>query len=183
MFRRELTDPSAALGAAFYAVVFLIGAFVLARALRLALSRLERSPEEGLVDRTAIVFMSQLAQAAIYVIAAILYAHLVPALRALGTAMLAGVSVASIVVGLAAQSTLGNLIAGLGLLLYRPFRVGDRLQLTVPGGGETAVVEALTLGYTFLRTPDRRRVVVPNSLMASQVTIHLPPEEISRRAG
>ena len=85
---------------------------------------------------------------------------------------------ASVVIGLAAQSTLGNLIAGLGLLLYRPFRVGDRLQMTLPEGAETAVVEALTLGNTFLRTHDERRVVVPNSLMASQVTIHLPPQDV-----
>jgi len=53
--------------------------------------------------------------------AAILCAHLVPVLRALGTAMLAGASVASIVLGLAAQNTLGNLIAGVALLLYDPF--------------------------------------------------------------
>ncbi len=47
----------------------------------------------------------------------------------------------------------------------------------LPGGDESAVVEGLTLGYTFLRTEDARRVVVPNSLMASQVTIHLPATE------
>ncbi len=49
------------------------------------------------------------------------------------------------------------------------------------GGDETAVVEALTLGCTFLRTEDARRVVVPNSLMASQVTIHLPATEHPKR--
>jgi small-conductance mechanosensitive channel len=68
--------------------------------------------------------------------------------------------------------------AGLGLLLYQPFRVGDRLQMNLPRGSEAAVVEALTLGYTFLRTHDERRVVVPNSLMASQLTVHLPPADI-----
>ena len=119
---------------------------------------------------------TQLLQAAVYVAAGILYAHLIPELRTLGTAMLAGASVASIVLGLAAQSTLGNLIAGLALLLYRPFRVGDRLQMNTPGGMVTAVVETLTLGYTFLRTPDGRRVVVPNSLMAGQVTVQLPQD-------
>jgi small-conductance mechanosensitive channel len=183
VFRRELADPSTPLGAAFYACLFLMVAFSLTRTLRLAVSRLEQSTEAGFVDRTAIGFMTQFAQAAVYVIAGILYAHLVPALRALGTAMLAGASVASIVVGLAAQSTLGNLIAGLGLLLYRPFRVGDRLQLNLPGGAETAVVEALTLGYTFLRAENQRQFVVPNSLMASQMTIHQPPEGANHGSG
>ena len=153
------------------------GAFLLARALRLALSRLQDSPESGFVDRTAAGFLIRLAQAAVYIFAAILYAHLVPALRNLGTAMLAGASVASVVVGLAAQSTLGNLISGVGLLLYRPFKVGDELEMNLPGGFASAVVENLTLGYTFLRTSDQRRVVVPNSLMASQVTVRLPQKD------
>ncbi len=73
-----------------------------------------------------------------------------PSLRSLETALLTGASVASIVVGLAAQNTLGSLIAGVSLLLYRPFEVGDRAQIAAPTGVETGVVERLTLGYTIL---------------------------------
>ena len=80
---------------------------------------------------------------------------------------------ASIVLGLAAQSTLGNLISGMTLLLYRPFQVGDRVQVAAPTGLETGVVEVITLGYTILRTGDNRRIVVPNSAMANQVTVNL----------
>ena len=78
------------------------------------------------VDRTGIQFVTQLSQALIYLGATVLYAHLVPVLPQLGTALLTGVSVASVVIGLAAQNTLGNVIAGFSLLLYRPFRIGDR---------------------------------------------------------
>jgi small conductance mechanosensitive channel len=81
------------------------------------------------------------------------------------------------VLGLAAQNTLGNLIAGISLLLYRPFKVGDRLQVTAPTGLETGVVESLNLGYTVLKTDDNRRVVVPNSAIASQTTINLTCED------
>jgi small-conductance mechanosensitive channel len=83
------------------------------------------------------------------------------------------VGVASVVLGLAAQNTLGNLVAGISLLLYRPFNLGDRMQVAAPSGLETGVVESLNLGYTVLLTPDNRRVVIPNSLMASQTSIHL----------
>jgi len=58
-------------------------------------------------------------------------------------------------------------------LLYRPFNLGDRLQVTAPSGLETGVVESLNLGYTVLRTLDNRRVVIPNSVMASQTSINL----------
>ena len=57
-----------------------------------------------------------------------------------GTALLAGVSVASIVVGLAAQNTLSNLVAGFSLLLYRPFHIGDRVQLGTPRGASIGTV-------------------------------------------
>ena len=70
----------------------------------------------------------------------------------------------------------GNLIAGISLLLYRPFNVGDRLQITAPTGLETGLVESLGLGYTVLKTDDNRRVVVPNSVMASQTMVNLTGE-------
>lgn len=71
--------------------------------------------------------------------------------RALGISLLTGVIVASVVIGLAAQNTLGNLIAGVSLLLYRQFQLGDVAQVTAPTGLETGTVERLTLGYTTLR--------------------------------
>jgi small conductance mechanosensitive channel len=50
--------------------------------------------------------------------------------------------------------TLGNLVAGISLLLYRPFKLGDRLQVLAPTGVETGTVENLTRGYTLLKTDD-----------------------------
>ena len=168
-----LANPAEPLGAVVYGVVFALLAWLFGRALRLAVHRLLARDSHGRLDRTAVSFLAQLAQIGVWVFAFISYTHLVPSLASLGNAWLAGVSVISVVVGLAAQNTLGNLVAGISLLLYRPFKVGDRLQVPAPGGLETGVVESLDLGYTVLRTDDRRRVVVPNSLMASQTTINL----------
>jgi small-conductance mechanosensitive channel len=125
------------------------------------------------VDPTAIMFLRPLGQIVLWVILLVGYAHVIPSLRSLGTAMLAGASVISIVLGVAAQSTLGNLIAGIAILLYRPFRVGDRMQVTAPTGMEVGVVESVTLGYTVLQTYDNRRIVLPNSVASNQTTINL----------
>jgi small-conductance mechanosensitive channel len=172
-----IANPAEPLGAVLYALVFALVAWLIGRALRLAVRRMLARDNHGYVDRTAVNFLAQLAQIGVWLFAFISYAHLVPALASLGTAWLAGVSVISVVVGLAAQNTLGNLIAGISLLLYRPFKVGDRLQVTAPGGVETGVVESLNLGYTVLRTDDRRRIVVPNSVMASQTTIDVTEQQ------
>ena len=167
ILRGEFVDPDTLFGAIFYALLFLFVAWLGARSLRLVLVRLE----EGLLDRTTARFLLRISLTLNWVLAFILYAHVIPELRSLGTALLTGVSVASIVIGIAAQSTLGNLVAGVSLLLYRPFRIGDSVQLTVPAGVQTGTVEDLNLGYTAIRTVDRQVIVVPNSVMASQAII------------
>jgi len=86
---------------------------------------------------------------------------------------LTGVSVVSVVLGLAAQNTLGNLVSGVALLLYRPFRVGDTIEVTAPKGHETGVVDSISLGFTILVTSDHRRVMVPNSAIMNQTTVNL----------
>ena len=163
--------PDSFIGAGVYLFIFIVLALLLSRLLRLAVhSALTR---QGHIDRTTISFLQQLGTAGIWVIMLILYAHLIPVLRAMGTALLAGASVATVVLGLAAQSTLGNLVAGIAITLYRPFRLGDALQVAAPTGTEIGTVVQISLGYTTLRTFDGRRVVLPNSVAASQIAINL----------
>ncbi|HEY4448321.1 MAG TPA: mechanosensitive ion channel family protein, partial [Steroidobacteraceae bacterium] len=163
--------PDTFVGAVFYLLFFLLLAVLLSRLLRLTVrdAVLRRTH----LDRTTMIFLQQVGVAAIWLVMFILYAHLIPVLRSLGTALLTGASIASVVIGLAAQSTLGNLVSGIAITLYRPFRLGERLQVTAPTGTEVGNVEMLSLGYTTLRTDDGRFVVLPNSVAASQVVINL----------
>jgi small-conductance mechanosensitive channel len=169
----DLASPGTIPGAFIYGLVTLFAAVVITRTLRMAALRLLERDRRGMLDRTVALFLIQFVQISIYLMALIFYAQLIPGLRSIGTALLAGVSVASIVIGLAAQNTLGNLVSGISLLLYRPFQVGDQLQINAPTGLETGHVESITLGYTILKTLDLRRIVVPNNAMISQVTIRL----------
>jgi small conductance mechanosensitive channel len=163
--------PDTLIGALAYLVIFICLAMILSRVLRSAVhAAMTRS---GHIDRTTLSFLQQMAGALIWVVMLILYAHLIPVLHSMGTALLAGASVASVVIGLAAQSTLGNLVAGVSITIYRPFRLGDTLQVAAPTGTEVGVVEMISLGYTTLRAPAGHLIVVPNSVAASQVTINL----------
>ncbi len=167
--RTDLLDPTHIVGAAVWGAVFFFIALLLAAGVR----RFARQMEGRLSDVTGLRFASAFVQVLVYVASFLLYAHLVPELRALGTALLTGVSVVSVVLGLAAQNTLGNLVAGVSLVLYRPIRVGDRVQLNSPKGVVTATVEQVSLGYTILRNVDGSEVIVPNSVMASSVVIRI----------
>ena len=73
---------------------------------------------------------------------------------------------------LGGPNTLGNLIAGISLLIYRPFHVGDIIQVTVGSTVEVGEVETVTLGYTVIQTSPNRRILVPNSSVISQTVIN-----------
>lgn len=82
----------------------------------------------------------------------------------IGTASFAAVlAAAGFAVGLAFQGTLSNFSAGIMLLVFRPFRVGD----VINAAGITAKVNEIALFTTVFDTPDNRRIIVPNSAIAS----------------
>jgi small-conductance mechanosensitive channel len=92
----------------------------------------------------------------------------IPQVRAVAGGLLASTAILGVIIGLASQQTLGNFIAGLLIATTQPVRIGDRVSYA----GETGVVEEIGLTYTFIRTVDRRRLVVPNSKLASDPIIN-----------
>ncbi|MEQ9451605.1 MAG: mechanosensitive ion channel family protein [Pseudomonadales bacterium] len=169
----KLLSPDHPLGAILFFILFVIIASILTRLFTRFMRHLLERGEDTVVDRMGALFGIQLGKLFIWLVAMMFYAHLVPSLDRLGTALLAGVSIVSIVIGMAAQSTLGNLISGISLLLYRPFNIGDRLQVNTPNGMEVGTVESVTLGYTVLCTFDNRRIVMANSVISTQVMVNL----------
>ncbi len=75
------------------------------------------------------------------------------------TSLIAVLGAAGLAIGLAMQGTLSNVAAGVMLLIFRPFKVGDFID----AGGQTGTVDALTLFVTELNTPDNVHIIVPNS--------------------
>jgi small-conductance mechanosensitive channel len=87
----------------------------------------------------------------------------IPQVRAVAGAILASGAVIGVIIGFAAQRTLGNFIAGLLIAVSQPVRLGDRVTYE----GEDGVVEEIGLTYTFIRTRDDARLVVPNDKLVS----------------
>jgi small-conductance mechanosensitive channel len=87
----------------------------------------------------------------------------VPPVRAVAGAVLGSAAVVGLVVGLAAQSTLANFIAGLLIALTQPLRIGDRVEID----GESGIVEEIALTYTTIRLDDGTRLVTPNAKLAA----------------
>jgi small-conductance mechanosensitive channel len=87
----------------------------------------------------------------------------IPQVRAVATGILASSAVVGIIIGFAAQRTIGNFIAGLLIAIAQPIRLGDYVETE----GFTGVVEEIGLTYTFIRVDDNNRLVVPNEKIAS----------------
>jgi small conductance mechanosensitive channel len=95
-----------------------------------------------------------------------------------------GGAVTAVVLGLAAQQTLGNLFAGLVLLSTRPFRVGDRVRLVggALAGQQEGIVSSLGLFYTTL-IGGADRILVPNAMVLNLAVVPLrEPERVELRA-
>jgi small-conductance mechanosensitive channel len=141
------------------AVGAIVATLLLAKLVDLRLSRRQLAPEAATryrVLRRSIVA----AIVAFGVLSALL---VIPPVRAIAGGILASGAVVAIVVGFAAQQTLSNFISGLLIAFSQPLRLGDRVTV----GGEEGVVEEIGLTYTFIRTRDQARLVIPNSKLAS----------------
>jgi small conductance mechanosensitive channel len=82
--------------------------------------------------------------------------------------LLAALGAAGLAIGLALQGSLSNLAAGVLLMVFRPFRVGDGVQ----AAGVSGTVQRVTLMHTILHTPDHCEVVVPNARIAAEAIVN-----------
>ena len=89
------------------------------------------------------------------------------AVKRVATGILASSAVLGLVVGFAARQTLANAVAGILLAITQPIRIGDLVTFE----GATGSVEDIRLTYTYVRTDDGTRVVIPNERLA-QNTVH-----------
>ena len=88
----------------------------------------------------------------------------IPQVRAVAGGLLASSAVLALVIGFASQRTIGNFVAGILIAISQPLRIGDEVEVQ----GARGVVEEIGLSYTWIRTRDNDRLVVPNERLASE---------------
>jgi len=140
-------------------VVILLVAWILAGwVARIIRSRGEKAKR---VDTTLALFFSNLARWAILVLGLITAIGVVGIPTASFAALIAA---AGLAIGLALQGSLGNFASGVMLLIFRPFKVGDYVEV----GGTSGTVMEIQLFATIIDTPDNRRMIVPNGEVFGQ---------------
>lgn len=150
-------------------LIFIIGKW-LARKIADLFSRLMTKNN---VDVAVIGFVTNLSYYALLVVV------IIAALGNLGvntTSFLAIVGAAGLAVGLALKDSLSNFAAGVMLIMFRPFTVGD----VVSTAGVTAKVEKITIFNTLFCTPDNQLVIVPNNKIISDIITNINAKDTRR---
>lgn len=136
--------------------IFIIGRWVARWLSRL----LEKGMQKAGTDHTLIVFLRNI----VYV--GLLIFVIIAAVGQLGvqtTSFLAVLGAAGLAVGLALQGSLANLAAGVLIIIFRPFKLGDFIE----AGGIAGTVKAISIFTTTLHTPDNKVIIVPNAQVNS----------------
>jgi len=140
---------------------------------RLLDSYFKRANSKLHIDATSFRMFRHIIVALIYFMGIVVVIFSIPSLRSLSVALFTGAGIAGIVIGLAAQNTLSNIIAGLSLAIFQPFRVGDRLNIM----NEYGKVADLNLRHTVIITWDNRRLIIPNSRSNNEAIINWTIED------
>ncbi|MEU6823245.1 mechanosensitive ion channel domain-containing protein [Streptomyces atriruber] len=125
---------------------------------------MHRDPARVRRVRTQVTLIQRVVTAIVGVVAAAAMLLTFPAMQAAGASLLASAGVLGIVAGVAAQSTLGNLFAGLQIAFGDMVRLGD----TVVVDGEWGTIDEITLTFLTVRTWDERRITMPVSYFTSK---------------
>lgn len=163
-----------------YAVILFI-AFLFTLWVRRLINRFVNASSIHLkVDPTKYSFIKNAASLIIFSLAVFLVIYSVPELRSLGTTLLASAGIATAVLAFASQAALSNIVSGVFIVIFKPFRVDDLIRLD---GDRAGVVEDITLRHTVIRDFQNQRIIVPNAVISDQTIInaHIGDERIKRQ--
>ena len=140
-------------------------AFGINRLFRRAIALRQREPHG---DTTTFQFLGNISTALIVLIGIMIAVYSIPSLKAAAGTILAGAGVLAVAVGFASQAALSNIISGIFVVVFKPFRINDRVKFRELEG----IVEDITLRHTVIRNFENRRIIVPNSIISDEVIVN-----------
>ena len=145
-------------------------AFLVARIMRWLINQAYKRESRLIkVDPTTYKFAKNAIAFIIWLIAIAVIAMMIPQLKALAVALFAGAGILFAIAGFAAQSAFANIIAGIFIVIFKPFRVGDLIKV---GNQDRGIVEDITLRHTVIVNFENKRIVIPNSVISEETVIN-----------
>lgn len=120
-------------------------------------------------DPTSFKFLRYVVLVVIYFIGLMLCLLAFPSLKVVAQTALGGAGVMALIIGFAAQEAFSNVIGGLFIITFKPFRVGDLVKVTDTMVG---TVRDITLRHTVIRNFENKMIVIPNSIINKEKLIN-----------
>ena len=121
------------------------------------------------MDLTNYKFLGNALSTIIFTVGVMFAIREYPPLRTVAGSILAGAGILAAVIGFASQQAFSNIISGIFIIIFKPFRVNDRLRIK---DTFTGIVEDITLRHTVLRDDENRHIIIPNSVINSEILIN-----------
>lgn len=151
-------------------IVIIFATFLTAWILKKIFKRfIEGNSEVMKDDPTNYKFLYYTLTALVYIVGFGFAMWNIPFLQHIATSMLAGAGILAIVIGFASQQALGNIVSGLFIVMFKPYRINDRISLQNTLRG---IVEDINLRHTTIRNFENQRIVIPNSVMSNEILIN-----------
>lgn len=148
-------------------IVIMVITIVLATLIKRGFGRyIERSTTDLNNDPTNYKFMQHALVAIVYLTGFSFAIYLIPVLSHIAGSILGAAGILAVAVGFASQQALGNVVSGLFIVMYKPYRINDRITVK---GEMRGTVEDINLRHTVIRNFENQRIIIPNSVMSSEV--------------
>ena len=166
-FARVMESLGMDLLVALKIAAILITAWLVERLIYFGLRRAnKRSKAQGREEMTRYRFFRNGVRTLMVILAALAIIYTIPSLRSLAFTFFAGAGILAVVIGFAAQKALSDIISGIFIVAFKPFRVGDMIQ--AGEAGVFGVVEDINLRHTTILSFENRRLVIPNSILGEE---------------
>lgn len=155
-----------------YAILFVLIifiTFVSVRLFKLLFKRRVLSAVLASKDPTNYLFFQHIITATIYIAGFSMAFYMIPSLRTLSASLLAGAGIFAVAIGFASQKAFSNIISGLFIVIFKPFRINDRVSV---GTAVAGVIEDITLRHTVVRSFENKRFVIPNSMISEEIIVN-----------
>lgn len=151
-------------------IVIIFGTILSQYLVKRAFKRFEKSrASSDIEDPTNYRFLYYTLIALIYVTGISLAIWNIPSLRHVAQSLLASAGILAIVIGFASQQALGNIISGIFLVIFKPYRINDRITVKDTLSG---IVEDINLRHTIIRNFENQRIVIPNAIISNEVLVN-----------
>lgn len=166
-FSHDALEQLLSIGIKIALIYILLAALVFVE--RRIFKRLIEHREKQSIDKTNLIFIRNVVIYTTYGIGFLSMVNQIPGMQQLSKTLLAGAGILAAAVGFGSQQAISNIVSGIFMVLFKPFRVGDHIDM---GGGNMGTVVDISLRHTTIKNSENRMIIVPNNVLNNQSIIN-----------